>query len=206
MMEPEIRYCTSGDGVSLAYYVMGEGETLVISSTVVWSNVRYVMTFLPEQQRVGMGIGRGMRVVRYDGRGAGLSDRSALDFTLETRLHDQEAVVAHAAPPRFTLIAVAQAALHAVPYAAQHPDRVSKLILVSPIVDGGAHRAHVQRWDSLRDMATAEWEDYTQTMAAANLGYDNPEKIKALALRMRCASHARLDESDCRAGLPCRGR
>jgi class 3 adenylate cyclase/pimeloyl-ACP methyl ester carboxylesterase len=209
-VEPEIRYCTTTDGVSIAYYAMGDGETLLIASNVAWSNVRHALTFTPEYHRAGAGIGRDMRVVRYDARGTGMSDRSALDFTLEARLRDLEAVVAKAAPPRFTLLAAFHGALHGVHFAADHPDRVARLILVSPIVDGKAYRAKVRRWDSIRDMATSEWEDYTLTMAAANVGYDDPALLQSLAHRMReamspsavQAMHEVVADIDARDALP----
>jgi hypothetical protein len=90
-----------------------------------------------------------------------------------------------------------------------HPDRVSKLILAWPIVDGLDHRRKVGRWDSLRDLAATEWEDYTLTMAAANMGYSDGELVQAMAHRMREAMspsavqayHEALGEIDARDAL-----
>jgi class 3 adenylate cyclase len=184
-MEPDIRYCATSDGVSIAYYTMGEGPTLLIASISTWSNIRYPTIFMPEHHRTGDGVGRGMRVVRYDGRGAGMSDRSALDFSLEARLRDLEAVVARLNLTNFALAATTYGCLTAVEYAARNPEKVSKLVLSNPFVDGGGARHRLRQWDSLRDMAHEEWEDYTNTMAAANVGYDRPELIQLLAQRMR---------------------
>jgi len=86
--EPQIRYCTTSDGVSIAYYEMGEGPPLVIAAPTIWGNVRYSPLYMPEYQRTGEGVGRGMRVVRYDSRGSGMSDRAALDFSMEARIRD----------------------------------------------------------------------------------------------------------------------
>lgn len=184
-MEPDIRYCTTTDGLSIAYYAMGGGPTLVVASTVLSSNVRYPMMFMPEYQRTGEGIGRGMRLVRYDSRGTGMSDRSALDFSLEARIRDLDAVVAKLGLADFALAASTYGCLAAVEYAARNPGKVSKLVLSNPVVDGGEMRDRVRRWDSLRDMANEEWEDYTTTVAAANVGYDQPELIQIMAQRMR---------------------
>jgi class 3 adenylate cyclase/pimeloyl-ACP methyl ester carboxylesterase len=183
--EPQIRYCTTSDGISIAFYEMGAGEPLLIATTVVYSNVRYPAFFLPEYQRTGEGIGRGMRVIRYDGRGTGMSDRSSLDFSLEARLRDIDSVVAKLGLTSFALAATTYGCLCAVEYAARNSDRVSKLVLSNPVVDGKNMRGRLGKWDSLRDMANEEWEDYTNTMAAVNVGYDQPELIKQMAQRMR---------------------
>jgi class 3 adenylate cyclase/pimeloyl-ACP methyl ester carboxylesterase len=183
--EPQIRYCTTTDGVSIAYYAMGEGETLLIASTVAYSNVRWPPLVFPEHHRNGQGIGRDMRVVRYDSRGTGMSDRSALDFSLEARIRDIDAVVAKLGLTTFAMAGNSYGCLAAVEYAVRNPERVSKLVLSLPVIDGAAMRQRVRRWDSLRDMAHEEWEDYTNTMAAANVGYDRPELIQMLAQRMR---------------------
>jgi class 3 adenylate cyclase/pimeloyl-ACP methyl ester carboxylesterase len=185
MAEPQIRYCTTTDGVSIAYYTMGEGETLLLASNVLFSNVRNPNLYLPEYQRVGEGLGRGMRVVRYDSRGSGMSDRSALDFSLEARIKDLDAVVQKLRLDSFVLAASAYGCIAAVEYAARNPGNVRRLVLVNPIVNGPEARSRVRRWDSLRAMASEEWEDYTTTMAAANVGHDDPELIRTVASRMR---------------------
>ena len=189
MAEPQIRYCTTTDGVSIAYYAMGEGETLLIMSAIIWGNIRYPQPHSPEYQRTGEGVGRGMRVLRYDSRGSGMSERATGDFSIEARLRDLDAVIAKAAPPTFTVFGAVQGGLTAVECAARHPDRVSRLILYTPIVDGRTYRDQIRRWDSLRAMAADDWTEYTLTMAAANVGHDKPELVQLLAARMREAMH-----------------
>src|SRR5689334_5930831 len=103
-MEPEIRYTTTSDGVSIAYYTMGEGHPLVIASTMLWSHLQLELPRVGEFYRSGQGLGRGMQVVRYDARGTGLSDRSTLDFSMEARLRDLEAVVERLRLTRFALL------------------------------------------------------------------------------------------------------
>lgn len=183
--EPQIRYCTTTDGVSIAYYAMGEGETLLIASNILWSNLRYSPLHTPEYQREGEGVGRDMRVVRYDARGSGMSDRSALDFSLDARMRDLEAVVGKAAPRTFVLFGMYHGAAAAVEYAARNPDRVTRLVLAHPIVDGAAMQEQTRRWDSLRAMAAEEWEEYTITMAATAVGYERPDRLQLLAHRFR---------------------
>jgi class 3 adenylate cyclase/pimeloyl-ACP methyl ester carboxylesterase len=184
-MEPDIRYCSTSDGVSIAYYAMGDGPTLLIASTGTWGTLPHTSIYLPELQREGVGVGRGMRVVRYDSRGMGLSDRAAIDFSLEARMRDIEAVVRRLDLTTFALVGQLYGALAAVEYAARNPENVSKLVLSNPVVNGAEMRRRLRQWDSLRDMANEEWEAYTNTLAAANVGFDRPELLQIMARRMR---------------------
>jgi class 3 adenylate cyclase len=73
----------------------------------------------------------------------------------------------------------------AVEYAARNPERVTRLVLAHPIVDGAAMQEQTRRWDSLRAMAAEEWEEYTLTMAATAVGYNRPDVLQLLAQRFR---------------------
>ena len=92
----------------------------------------------PSTIATGEGIGRGLRVVRYDNRGTGMSDRSALDFSLEARIRDIDAVVAKLGLTTFAVAANSYGCLAAVEYAARNPERVSKLVLSLPVTNGAA--------------------------------------------------------------------
>ena len=72
------------------------------------------------------------KLVRYDCRAAGLSDRSVSDYSVEGLLLDLEAVVDRLGLESFDLFAPARSVLVAVPYAVRHPERVSRLILWNP--------------------------------------------------------------------------
>ena len=74
-------------------------------------------------------LGRIATVIRYDERGFGLSDWSVDDFSLEARVGDLAAVVEAAGHERFALLGMSGGAPVAIEYAAQHPERVSRLIL-----------------------------------------------------------------------------
>jgi pimeloyl-ACP methyl ester carboxylesterase len=74
-------------------------------------------------------LGRIATVVRYDERGYGLSDWELEDFSLEARLGDLEAVAAAAGFDRYALMAMGQSGQVAISHAAQHPGRVTRLIL-----------------------------------------------------------------------------
>jgi pimeloyl-ACP methyl ester carboxylesterase len=69
------------------------------------------------------------RLIRYDGRGVGLSDRNVPAISPATFQTDLEIVVDSLGLQGFALLGTSQGAATALTYAAQHPDRVSKAIV-----------------------------------------------------------------------------
>ncbi len=209
MPEPQIRYARTVDGVSIAYYTMGEGPALVLPSNILWSNVRTKSALLPEYARAGAGIGRNMTVVRYDARGAGMSDRSSLDHGIEARLTDLDAVVAKLSLERFSLLGAYHSAATAIEYAARHPEKVERLVLCNPYAVGTVYQHAIRRFESFRELAREEWEEYTIAIAAANVGYSDPVLLQSLAKRFRESMepeavqsfHASLADIDVRPSL-----
>jgi class 3 adenylate cyclase len=171
-MEPQIRYCTTSDGASIAYFSMGEGPALVVTSTVLWSHLQG-RNLAPEFPRHGRGIGRAQRLVRYDGRGTGLSDQSALDFSLDARVRDLEAVVDHLDLQTFALCGQIHGCQAAIAYAARHPERLTHLVLWNGYARGEEFARITARWNSFRDLADDEWDGYTLAIANANTGYQD---------------------------------
>jgi DNA-binding winged helix-turn-helix (wHTH) protein/pimeloyl-ACP methyl ester carboxylesterase len=134
----EIRFCTTDDGVRLAYAAMGAGPALVKVAnwlshldydreTVVW---RHWLTELSRRHRL----------IRYDERGCGLSDWDVPDFSFEAWVNDLETVVDAAGLDRFPLLGISQGGPVAVTYAVRHPERVSHLILLGAFARGRSRR------------------------------------------------------------------
>src|SRR5262249_56108106 len=69
-------------------------------------------------------------LIRYDGRGCGLSDREAADFSLDRCVEDLEAVVDSCKLARFVLFGATIGGITALAYAARPPARVSHLVLI----------------------------------------------------------------------------
>jgi len=90
------------------------------------------------------------RLVRYDGRGSGLSDRDAADISQAGFVSDLDAVIDSLDADRFTLLGLSQGAAAAAMYAARHPDRVTRLILY------GAYAQGRNRRGSPEDAATGQ--------------------------------------------------
>src|SRR3990172_8161386 len=92
MMERRIQYAKTSDGVSIAFCVMGEGQPIVYASNV-WGDVHWYLHNDATRREMDRLVASGWRLVRYDGRGMGSSDRDVSDFTLDPRVGDLEAVV-----------------------------------------------------------------------------------------------------------------
>lgn len=121
-----VTFCTSSDGVRIAYATHGRGPALVLNSCWL-SHLNYDWRS-PVWRHYLVELGRIATVIRYDERGHGLSDRHVTDFSLERRIDDLSAVVEHAGLDRFALIAMAQGGPTAVSYVVRNPGRVTRLI------------------------------------------------------------------------------
>lgn len=113
----------------IAYAVHGEGPTLVFVRG--WISHLDGMWDDPEFRPFMEAIGSRYRVVRYDLRGCGLSDRAPAQISLDHLVLDLEAVVDKVAAPDETIVlyATCYGGPIAARYAARHPERVSRLIL-----------------------------------------------------------------------------
>ena len=158
-MEQQIRFCTTPDGVRLAYGVRGRGPPIVRVATwlthldfdlesPVWRH--WVSEFADDHL-----------LVRYDERGCGLSDREVGDLSVETWVADLETVIDSVGLDRFILLGVSQAAAIAVVYAVRHPERVTHLVLYGGYLRGRQLRGvEAQREErALISVIEAGWAD-----------------------------------------------
>ena len=85
-MEQQLGFCTTQDGVSIAYATVGEGPPLVICNGG-WESFANEYVDQVEAHRLAW---RGHTTVRYDLRGVGLSDRDAEAYDLDRTTADLE--------------------------------------------------------------------------------------------------------------------
>jgi class 3 adenylate cyclase/pimeloyl-ACP methyl ester carboxylesterase len=173
-MEPPIQYVRTADGVNIGYWTHGQGPPLIYPPHPLWG-ISHSTWQLREARAWYERIGRERTLVRYDARGTGESDRDATNCSLEGYLLDLEAVVDGLQLDQFALLGYVYAAPISIAYAAQHPDRVSHLILWCATADARNYREtpRYKAFTSLRSMAADEWELYCQTMA--NMTYSGAE-------------------------------
>ena len=129
-----VRFCTSRDGVRIAYSVTGNGPPLL--KTANWlSHLEYDWDS-PIWRPWWEELARHFTLIRYDQRGCGLSDREVADISLDAWVSDVEAVADAVGFPRFSLFGLSQGAAIAMAYAARHPDRVDRLLLCGAYAEG----------------------------------------------------------------------
>ena len=135
---PPVHYVTTVDGVNLAYTVTGSGRPLVMLPLALnhvqlsWRYDRRITGWLEA-------LTSRFRLVRYDGRGQGMSSRGLRPgHGLDDYYADLETVVQRMDLGRFILLGYAWFSHVAIRYVSEHPERIDALILVSPSVTGGA--------------------------------------------------------------------
>ena len=135
----EVRFCTSPDGVRIAYATTGTGPPLVKVAT--WLTHIEFDRDSPVWRHWLAALSRRHTLVRYDERGCGLSDWNAADISFESEIADLETVVDAVGLARFPLIGISQAGAVAIAYAVRHPERVSHLVLYGAFMRGRHVRA-----------------------------------------------------------------
>ena len=134
----DIRFATTPDSVRLAYASSGQCAPLVRSA--------HWMTHLDWDWRSAtlgppiQALSRRHRLIRYDGRGYGLSDWDAAPATLDQGVADLQAVVDAAGLERFALLGVSTGAPVAIRFAARQPKRVTALVLLGGYARGVLRR------------------------------------------------------------------
>jgi pimeloyl-ACP methyl ester carboxylesterase len=123
----EIRYCRPENGPKIAWSSAGSGYPLIRS--LGWFTNLEMEWDSPISSQFWQSLAKRFRIVRYDGRGMGLSDRDCTEFSPETKLADLEAVVEAAGVEKFALLGLSEGGTTAIAYAHKHPERVSHLIV-----------------------------------------------------------------------------
>ena len=127
---PETRFTRAGD-VDVAYQVVGSGAQRDLVFVPGWVSHLEVMWELPEFARFLDRLAAMGRLILFDKRGTGLSDRVAGTPVLEQRADDIAAVMNAAGSASATIIAWGEGAAIAGIFAAVHPERVTALVLGS---------------------------------------------------------------------------
>jgi DNA-binding winged helix-turn-helix (wHTH) protein/alpha-beta hydrolase superfamily lysophospholipase len=187
-----VTFCRTDDGINLAVASIGCGPVLVRAAH--WAtNIEYDWQNLvtgPLLQRLA---GR-FHLVRYDGRGTGLSDRDVPGISFETMLHDLETVVDALALERFALLGISGGAATSIAYAVRHPHRVSRLVLFGGYAQGRNKRNSPQDAEEAQaflTMARNGWGDDRSAFARAFFSFwlpaGSPEQLKSFIELQRVA-------------------
>ena len=170
MDAPAVQYATTTDGVSIAWTEAGQGPALLYCGPIPFTHVREHWTIFEGFFSV---LARSFRLIDFDARGTGMSEREVADVSIATLLMDAEAVIAAAKLDRFAVLAdhgvlSLSTALH---LATVLPDRVTHLALESPyqnireLADTPYGRIGLT-------LAELDWAVYVQTAFRVLGGFD----------------------------------
>jgi pimeloyl-ACP methyl ester carboxylesterase len=124
---PETQYTLSGD-VSIAYQVFGDGPIDLVIVPGWISHLEHAWEE-PGLARFLQRLASFSRVILFDKRGTGMSDRVAGHSTLEQRMDDVRAVMDAAGSEQAALMGVSEGGTMSVLFAATYPERTRSLIL-----------------------------------------------------------------------------
>jgi class 3 adenylate cyclase len=175
-VDAEIRYVRSG-GVAIAYQVVGEGERDLVFVPDYCSNLVYGWEsryWRPFYER----LAESFRLILFDKRGTGLSDRGGSFPTLETRMEDVRAVMCAVGSERALIFGSHEGCLMATLFAATYPEETAALALFYPPLlsivgadrpDEATLRDIRERWGT-RELCDEMLELVCPTMAASEEG------------------------------------
>jgi class 3 adenylate cyclase/DNA-binding SARP family transcriptional activator len=166
----QTRYARNGE-ISLAYQVLGEGPTTLLLVTgwvlpmeAIWEDPAYA--------RFVERLASSFRVILWDKRGTGLSDRVAVDRlpTLEERMDDIRAVLDAAGAERAAIAGMSEGAVLAALFAAAHPERAQALVLYGGwgcTVGDDAYRGmpRRRRFEEFANDVQGSWDDMGSFLA-----------------------------------------
>jgi class 3 adenylate cyclase/pimeloyl-ACP methyl ester carboxylesterase len=131
---PQVRYARSGD-LRIAYQVFGKGPVDLVYGRSAITHLELVWEE-PDLARHLAEIAKFSRVILWDKRGVGLSDRVVGSPTLEDRIDDVRAVMDAVQSARAVIFGGSDTAAMSLLFAATYPERTLGLILIAPLVRG----------------------------------------------------------------------
>jgi pimeloyl-ACP methyl ester carboxylesterase/DNA-binding CsgD family transcriptional regulator len=168
-MEPHIEFAASADGTRIAWTSVGDGPTLVLMPGVPLSNLEAEWR-IPTLRNAYGRLATQVRMVQYDGRGTGRSQRDIDDVSLAAHLADLDAVIDAAGASDVVLLGFYHSSMTAIAWAARRPTRTRGLVLF-----GGATRG----WDlmsatgtqALLSLIDRDWDTFAESATHAWMGW-----------------------------------
>jgi len=126
---PEVQYAKSGD-VNIAYQVTGDGPFDLVFVPGYVTHIELAWS-LPSFGSFIEDLSKFSRLIRFDKRGTGMSDRVSGAPTLETRMDDVRAVMDAVGSQRAAFYGLSEGAAMSILFAATYPERTAALVLRS---------------------------------------------------------------------------
>jgi class 3 adenylate cyclase len=159
-VQPQTRYAKSGD-VHIAYQVVGDAPLDLVLVTGGMTHLEYLWES-SAFARFARRLASFSRLIRFDKRGTGLSDRISGAATLEERMDDVRAVLDAVGSQRAALVGVSEGGPMCALFAATYPARTSALVLYGSVAKFMADRGYPWGWspemfDQILAGAVASW-------------------------------------------------
>ena len=197
MNVPEIRYAKTSDGVHIAYQVLGDAEIDLVHVHGWVHNVAYAWEY-PPLAHYYRRLASFSRLLLFDRRGVGLSDRVSDAPTLEARMDDIRAVMDAAGSERAAVFGSSEGGSTAALFAATYPERTIALIMYGAYARGGW--APDYPWGNKPEEVEREIEEVerswgTQSYSDEVLREIAPDRARDDAFRRWWANYMRVSAS-----------
>jgi class 3 adenylate cyclase len=170
-MDPPIHYATTSDGIGIAYWTMGEGPTIVVPPTLPSNHIELEWQ-VPGRRAAFEALAHGARLVRYDCRGMGMSQRDSIDFSVEAAMRDIESVVDHLGIEKFAVLRVPSSGVLPFAYASAHADRVSHLVIWEGHPQDDLDTQRLRQLQALDPVIERDWDLYARIRSRLMAGWD----------------------------------
>jgi pimeloyl-ACP methyl ester carboxylesterase/DNA-binding CsgD family transcriptional regulator len=157
-MKQDVRFCTTSDGVRIAYAIAGSGPPLLMPASWL-SHLEHQWKSLVWKPWLDA-LTQTNTLIRYDSRGCGLSDRDSRSLSFDGWMRDITAVADAAGFAQFNMLAVCWGSPIAIEYTANNPERVRRLVLYGGYAEGRLRGARPMDADQARillDMTRLGW-------------------------------------------------
>ena len=159
-MYPETQYAKSGE-VHIAYQVIGEGplDLVLVPGFVSHLEANW---HSPVKERFLRKLASFSRLILFDKRGTGLSDRSSELFSLEQRMDDVRAVMDAVGSERASLFGISEGGPMSILFAATYPERTNALVMYGTYAkrawsDDYPYGWKAEQWDSFFQNVEKNW-------------------------------------------------
>jgi class 3 adenylate cyclase len=186
VIEPRIQYTRTADGVNVAFFVLGEGQPLVLMPLPPVSHIGAAVS-VPSVSAWFEGLAGKSRLVVYDGRGSGLSDREDPEFSIDTQIIDLEAVVSHIGAERFAILAHFDSTPAAIAYASRLPERLTHLVLWCGYARG-AEQNSTPEFEAMMALLDKDFDVFTQVAATLMMTSSPPDEVARLTECVRASA------------------
>jgi pimeloyl-ACP methyl ester carboxylesterase/DNA-binding CsgD family transcriptional regulator len=182
MISPLIQYATTSDGIRIAFMSLGSGPLVVFASNIFGELSAYRVGWPGCRDVTDRLVALGWRVIRYDVRGMGSSDRDVKDLSLEGRVRDLEAVVSYLGLERFALGGVDIGAATALSYAVDNDEKLSALVLLSPWASGARYLQipRLRAALSAESMAVDDSKLFANIIGSVATGFEDSDLVRLL--------------------------